>query len=90
MNRKLNDQVIYKKKQIPEELRWDVFERDDFTCQYCGSRRMLAVDHIVPESRGGSIEKSNLITSCNICNSHKGSRTPEEACMELQSDPRNR
>lgn len=61
---------------IPEELRWEVFERDNFTCLHCGSRRMLRADHIIPHSKGGKTNKSNLQTLCRVCNSKKGSRLP--------------
>ena len=37
--------------QSPKEPRWAVWERDDFTCQSCGARRNLSIDHIVPEHR---------------------------------------
>ena len=59
---------------IPEALRWEVFERDNFTCQHCGTRRMLRADHIHPEAKGGVTILSNLQTLCNSCNSRKGSR----------------
>jgi hypothetical protein len=62
------------KAVIPQHLRWEVFERDNFTCQHCGSRRYLSVDHIVPESKGGLLEPANLQTLCRRCNSKKGAR----------------
>lgn len=63
-----------KKISIPQALRWLVFERDNFTCQHCGKRQHLAVDHIYPESKGGTLELTNLQTLCKRCNSSKGSR----------------
>lgn len=63
-----------KKRPIPKELRWEVWERDDFTCQHCGSRRDLACDHIHPESKGGEATRENLQTLCRRCNSAKGNR----------------
>jgi len=60
-------------------LRSEVFARDGYTCQYCGnSKARLECDHIMPVSRGGSNEKSNLITACKSCNQSKYNRTPEE------------
>lgn len=65
---------VYKKKPIPESLRWKIFERDGFACRFCGSQRMLRVDHIYPESKGGGLEPSNLQTLCNSCNCSKGNK----------------
>lgn len=62
------------KRPIPEVLRWQVFERDEFACQRCGSRSMLRADHIFPESRGGPMTLENLQTLCMSCNSSKGNR----------------
>jgi hypothetical protein len=63
--------LMAEKVHIPSDLRWRIWERDNFTCHYCGSRRKLAVDHVVPESRGGELVVSNLVTSCRRCNSVK-------------------
>lgn len=62
------------KTPIPEELRWAVWERDNFICQMCGGRQQLSVDHIVPESKGGTLDLDNLQTLCRRCNSRKGTR----------------
>ncbi len=62
------------KALIPPALRWEVWERDDFTCVHCGTRRSLSVDHVHPESLGGKTELSNLQTLCRSCNSRKGTQ----------------
>lgn len=62
------------KQAIPAELRWDIWKRDDFTCQCCGARRFLTVDHILAEARGGTLDPANLQTLCRTCNSRKGTR----------------
>lgn len=55
-------------------LRWQVLQRDHFTCQACGASPALApgvelqVDHIVAWSKGGETEPANLQTLCSICN----------------------
>ncbi len=66
--------AVAPKAIIPPDLRWRVWERDDFTCRRCGTRRHLAVDHIIPESKGGTLEIDNLQTLCRPCNSSKGAR----------------
>lgn len=52
-------------------IRFKIFERDNFTCQYCGQKPpqvILHLDHIYPKSKGGSNDEMNLITSCQDCN----------------------
>ncbi len=66
--------TIYRKKPIPEELRWKVFSRDGHKCRHCGSGEMLRADHIIPESKGGEMTLENLQTLCRSCNSRKGNR----------------
>lgn len=62
------------KVTIPSEIRWAVWERDNFTCQRCGTRRNLSIDHLVPVTKGGLTEEDNLQTLCCSCNSAKGNR----------------
>jgi len=62
------------KKNIPPELKWNIFERDNFTCQHCGSHKYLQVDHITPESIGGETVLENLQTLCQKCNLKKGDK----------------
>jgi len=62
------------RKAISNKLRFEIFKRDEFMCQYCGShppKAVLHVDHITPVKLGGDNNISNLITSCSICNSGK-------------------
>lgn len=65
---------------IRPAVRFDIFKRDNFTCQYCGLKPpqvVLHVDHINPKSKGGSDTEENLITSCQSCNLGKGSKPLE-------------
>ena len=67
----------YKRKTIKRALRLAVYERDDFTCQYCGlhgDEGELQIDHIIPVSRGGTNDINNLVTSCATCNKKKGAK----------------
>jgi len=65
------------RKPIPKKLRFEVFKRDKFTCQYCGAKApdvILHVDHIVPVAEGGDNDMLNLVTACRDCNLGKGKR----------------
>lgn len=64
-------------------IRQMVFERDDYTCAYCGKRGgELQCDHIMPVSRGGTNLWDNLTTACPPCNQSKNNKTPEEWAMQ--------
>ena len=65
----------YTKQRIPNDLRWQIWERDNFTCQCCGGRKHLSIDHIYPECRGGQLTEENLQTLCKNCNSKKSTKT---------------
>ncbi|MBP8291733.1 MAG: HNH endonuclease [Caldilineaceae bacterium] len=65
------------RKSMSKGLRFDVFRRDGFTCQYCGRTppdTVLHVDHIRPVSDGGDNDISNLVTSCELCNLGKSAK----------------
>lgn len=66
-----------KRKSISKKLRFEVFKRDSFTCQYCGKSApevILEVDHIIPVARGGENDIFNLVAACKECNLGKGCR----------------
>lgn len=66
-----------KRKAIGDKLRFEIFKRDQFKCQYCGKAApdvVLHLDHINPVSKGGDNDILNLITSCIDCNSGKSDR----------------
>lgn len=67
--------------------RQNVFKRDSHQCQYCGSKKALTLDHVLPKSRGGKSTWDNLATACQRCNSYKGDKTPSEAEMPLKQLP---
>ena len=64
-----------------------IYRRDNHTCVYCGSTRNLTLDHVIPKSRGGKNEWTNLVTSCSKCNLKKADRTPDEARMKMKHQP---
>lgn len=64
-----------KREPLSKKLRFDVFKRDRFSCQYCGNcppKVVLEVDHIVPVVSGGKNTMSNLVAACFDCNRGKG------------------
>jgi 5-methylcytosine-specific restriction endonuclease McrA len=65
-----------------------VFARDGWTCQYCGSRSSLTVDHVIPRSKGGTSDWENIVASCAPCNRRKGDMTPIQANMHPAREPR--
>lgn len=76
-----------KRKGISKKTRFEVFKRDNFTCQYCGSHPpqvILHVDHINPVSKGGENDSDNLITSCLNCNIGKGAKLLTSVPQSLQ------
>ena len=67
-----------KPARYPAFTRFNVFLRDRFTCQYCGSGDDLTFDHLVPRSRGGKTTWDNVVTACSPCNLEEGRRTAEQ------------
>lgn len=66
-----------KRKTLSKKIRFEVFKRDKFTCQYCGRMApdvILEVDHLKPVVDGGDNDIMNLVTSCFDCNRGKGKR----------------
>jgi hypothetical protein len=66
-----------KRKGISKGLRFDIFKRDGFTCQYCGSQPpdvVLQIDHIKPVIKDGTNDEMNLVSSCEDCNLGKGKK----------------
>jgi 5-methylcytosine-specific restriction endonuclease McrA len=84
---------------VPRRFRRQVtniflFARDHYSCQYClrsqvelRARECLTRDHLVPISRGGTNEWTNVVTACSTCNTRKGNRLPEECGMHPHTHP---
>ena len=85
---------------VPRKFRRQVtntflFARDGYRCQFCHRsqqefrhRECLTRDHLVPLSRGGTNDWTNVVTACSSCNTRKGNRLPEECGMHPLSHPR--
>ena len=68
--------------------RFEVFNRDQYTCQYCGREiKQLTLDHVLPRHRGGEHVWQNVVSACTSCNHRKAGRTPTEAGMSLIHQP---
>tara|TARA_B100001093_G_scaffold331360_1_gene316393 strand:+ start:1576 stop:2160 length:585 start_codon:yes stop_codon:yes gene_type:complete len=63
--------------------RFNLFLRDGFQCQYCGSRGDLTFDHIVPRANGGVTSWENVVAACSKCNLKKGANSLRRAGMKL-------
>ncbi len=80
--------MIRRPRQEPKLTRLEVFNRDRYTCQYCGERgRQLTIDHVIPRYQGGEHTWENLVTACIPCNRRKAGRTSEQAGMKLRRRP---
>jgi len=76
-----------KRKAISKRVRFEIFKRDKFTCQYCGAtppKVVLHIDHIMPVASGGGNEDLNLITACESCNQGKSDKSLNVVPASLQ------
>lgn len=83
-------QVFRRRKQRVKFSRVNIYARDGFRCQYCARQLPvdeLTYDHVVPRSRGGKTEWTNIVTACAPCNLRKADRTPEQVGMRLRARP---
>src|SRR5262249_38512055 len=74
---KISQSMADGRKSIAKSVRFEVFKRDKFKCQYCGKSSpdiLLVIDHIKPVAGGGTNEILNLITSCEPCNAGKSDK----------------
>ena len=61
--------------------------RDKFTCQYCGDKKDLTFDHLLPKSKGGLTDWNNVVTACSSCNVKKGGKFYENCELKLTNKP---
>jgi hypothetical protein len=76
-----------KRKSLSKKVRFEVFKRDSFKCQYCGSvppSVVLEIDHIKPVSKGGTNSIDNLLTSCFNCNRGKSDTLITDAPQSIK------
>lgn len=81
-------QMIKRPRRKRKMTRYEIFNRDKYTCQYCGvQNRNLTLDHVIPRYRGGQHTWENVVSCCVTCNRRKAGRTPKEANMKLMRTP---
>ena len=84
-----NLDMVPLQKKVPF-TKFNVFLRDDFTCQYSGQKlkaEELTFDHVIPESRGGTTTWDNIVACERNINEKKDCRTPREAGLRLIKQP---
>lgn len=80
--------LVRRPRPQPKLSRVEIFNRDHYTCQYCGKQsHTLTLDHVIPRNQAGRHTWENLISACAYCNRHKAGRTPEQAHMKLLTHP---
>ncbi|TFL18271.1 HNH endonuclease [Jannaschia formosa] len=82
----LKDYVAPQKKAA--FTRFNLFLRDEFSCQYCGSKGDLTFDHVVPRARGGITSWENVVAACGRCNLRKGSKSLKQVGYHLRKPVR--
>jgi 5-methylcytosine-specific restriction endonuclease McrA len=81
--------------------RKNIFERDKYTCQYCGTKppskraalrwmeeKALTFDHVIPKSKGGKTIWENIVTCCQPCNGKKRDQSLTELGWKLKQQPK--
>ena len=71
----------------PAFTRFNLFLRDRFSCQYCGSPDDLTFDHVIPRAHGGQTRWDNVVAACSPCNLAKGGYLPSEIGMHPEQKP---
>lgn len=77
-------------RQIVKFTQKNLWERDNFTCQYTGKKVTKTsgnIDHILPKSQGGKTSWENCVIAHKEINAIKADRTPEQAGLKLLKKP---
>lgn len=82
----MNEHTV-ERKPIGNSLRFKVFNRDRFTCKYCGKQSgadvILEIDHVIPVVKGGTNDIHNLVTACFECNRGKSKKIIDASSVEI-------
>jgi 5-methylcytosine-specific restriction endonuclease McrA len=80
---------MLRRKRTPRFSRYNIYLRDLFTCQYCTKQlpeKQLTFDHVLPISKGGKTNWTNIVTACHPCNSSKGNKIIKPITAPYQPD----
>lgn len=61
-----------------------VLTANDNRCTYCGCQGPWEMDHVIPFTRGGADNWTNLVPACEDCNKRKNAKTPIEWAVEAE------
>lgn len=78
------------KRNMVTFSRNNIFARDGMVCQYCHQKfqkQDLTLDHVVPQSRGGKTNWTNIVTACLSCNSKKSDKSLIQSGFKLLKEP---
>jgi 5-methylcytosine-specific restriction endonuclease McrA len=81
---------ISKKWKPPRFRKRVLFNRDNWTCQYCNKKLFhhnVTIDHVLPKSKGGVTSWRNCVASCKPCNKRKGDKLLSDFDMQLKKKP---
>ena len=85
---RLHDMVkLPSKVRTPPLTRRSLLLRDSYRCAYC-LEHADTIDHVVPRSRGGRHEWTNVVAACRHHNMQKGDRLLEEIGWRMHFEPR--
>lgn len=89
---KIPSVVVLRDYVVPQKrvafTRFNLFLRDEFKCQYCGSKGDLTFDHVVPRASGGITSWENVVAACSKCNLKKAAKSLKRSGLHLQRPPR--
>lgn len=82
------ENMVHRPRPRVKLTRKEIFRRDEYTCQYCGTTSgVLTIDHVVPRHLNGPHSWENVVTACAYCNHKKGGRTLEQSSLALKNFP---
>jgi 5-methylcytosine-specific restriction endonuclease McrA len=83
------ENMVHRPRPRVKLTRKEIFRRDEYTCQYCGTTSgVLTIDHVVPRHLNGPHSWENVVTACAYCNHKKGGRTLEQSGLALKNLPK--